>query len=53
MKANDLADELEKSLDLWFKDVIVGEWVVATLRKQEENNAEISNYLIHRIMGGK
>ena len=36
MKASELADELEKSPDLWFKDKIAGEWVIATLRKQEQ-----------------
>jgi hypothetical protein len=53
MTANELADELEKSLDLWFKDKTVGQWVVKTLRKQEENYAEISVYLIHQIMENK
>ena len=53
MTANELANELEKSLDLWFKDKTVGQWVVTTLRKQEENYAEISAYLIQRIMENK
>jgi mono/diheme cytochrome c family protein len=41
MNAKELADELEKSPDLWFKDKIAGEWIIATLRKQEEENAEM------------
>ena len=41
MNAKQLADELEKSPDLWFKDKTAGEWVIATLRKQEEENAEL------------
>lgn len=41
MNANELADELEKSPDLWFKDKIAGEWVIATLRKQEKQNTEL------------
>jgi hypothetical protein len=41
MNAKELADELEKSPDLWFKDMIAGKWIIATLRKQEEENAEM------------
>jgi ABC-type amino acid transport substrate-binding protein len=41
MNAKQLADELEKSPDLWFKDKTAGEWVIATLRKQEEENEEL------------
>jgi len=41
MNAKELADELEKAPDLWFKDKIAGKWVIATLRKQEEENAEM------------
>ena len=41
MNAKEFADELEKSPDLWFKDEIAGEWVIATLRQQQ---AEIESY---------
>jgi hypothetical protein len=35
-KALELAEELKKSAELWFKDEMVGDWVIKTLRKQQE-----------------
>jgi hypothetical protein len=35
MNANDLADELEKSPTLWFKDDIAGKWIIEKLRQQQ------------------
>ena len=49
-KAFDLADELEKNMDLWFKDDIAGALVVKTLRQQQ---AEIEYWkaVFDRAMG--
>ena len=41
MNANELADELEKSLGLWFKDETAGKWIIHVLRKQAEELAEM------------
>jgi hypothetical protein len=41
VNAKQLADELEKSPDMWFKDKTAGDWIIATLRKQEQENAEM------------
>ena len=35
MNAKQLADELEKSPDLWFKDDIAGKWIIEKLRQQQ------------------
>jgi hypothetical protein len=35
MNAQKLADELEKAPNLWFKDKIAGEWIIATLNQQQ------------------
>ena len=35
-KAIELADELKKTAELWFKDEMIGDWVIYTLRKQSE-----------------
>ena len=49
-KPLELADELERDINLWFKDDVAGAWVIKTLRQQQ---AEIEYWraMFNKAMG--
>jgi hypothetical protein len=49
-KPLELADELERDINLWFKDDVAGAWVIKTLRQQQ---AEIDYWraMFNKAMG--
>ena len=48
MNANEFADELEKAPTLWFKDDIVGKWIIEKLRQQQEQIDKLTAIVVLR-----